>query len=149
MRRVKPTLILPLACLLFGFDVARACVCKGEKLSDKEAVARAHAYSFAVFSGEVIEVVRRGKILPVVVRFRVEESWKDSGEPEAVVLTGASGADCGLDFRVGEKYLVYASSSDGTSLWAQSCTRTRTLAGAGKDLKLLGKGKAPRRVHVQ
>lgn len=49
---------------------------------------------------------------------------------------------CGYPFRVGERYLVYASNGyEGEpELWTNICTRTKSLANAANDVKVLGKG---------
>jgi hypothetical protein len=47
-------------------------------------------------------------------------------------------SDCGYDFQVGETYLVYANSDEGSGmLSASSCSRTRRVSEAGDDLAYL------------
>jgi Carboxypeptidase regulatory-like domain len=53
------------------------------------------------------------------------------------VSTGLGGGDCGFDFRVGERYIVYARKTADGSLSVSICSRTRRLAEAGEDLAYL------------
>jgi hypothetical protein len=46
-------------------------------------------------------------------RFRVEESLKGAASGTVVVTTAASPAACGVTFRTGERYLVFARERDG------------------------------------
>ena len=56
---------------------------------------------------------------------------------ESVIIETAAG-DCGVDFQVGETYLVYANSDEGSGAFStSSCTRTRRLSDAGHDLPYL------------
>ena len=43
---------------------------------------------------------------------------------------------CGVDFQIGEKYLVYANRR-GLQMWAGQCTRTRKIEAATEDLEEL------------
>lgn len=57
-------------------------------------------------------------------------------EDEFEIFT--SSGDCGVDFQVGETYLVYADEDEGTSqLYSDRCSRTRRLSDAGEDLAYL------------
>src|SRR5688572_1024985 len=95
----------------------------------------------------------------VTAHVRVEEPLKGVTASRVDVLTGASDADCGYPFRVGERYLVYAYQADGALLGSTGartaasgrgaatprapvlgtniCGRTRRLADAQDDLDLL------------
>jgi hypothetical protein len=59
-----------------------------------------------------------------------------------IVVTGRGGGDCGYRFEVGARYLVFAYGDD-AKLETNICQRTKELAQAAEDLKLLGKGKSP------
>lgn len=72
------------------------------------------------------------------VRFTVDETFK--GEPRGVreVWTGQGYGDCGFDFELGHKYLVYAyrhadNDRDETSI----CSRTREFSEASADVAFL------------
>ena len=58
-----------------------------------------------------------------------------------VYTHGVEGVLHALDFKTGEKYLVYASRSSEGGLETGMCDRTDNLRNARKDLKILGKGK--------
>jgi hypothetical protein len=62
--------------------------------------------------------------------FKVEESLKGKLNSNVEVFTGRGGGDCGYNFEIGGKYLVYAGGSQeelGTSI----CTRTKPYDFAG------------------
>lgn len=102
----------------------------------------------AVFSGEVIEVIENGKITSgygKTVHFKVNEVWKGTNKSEMVVTTGNNDGDCGIPFVRGQKYLVYASTSDmyvTNTLSTTICNRTTELANATGDIYALGEGQA-------
>jgi hypothetical protein len=95
----------------------------------------------AVFIGEVLEVREATKAEReeysniYVVRMQVEGYWKGIKSGEVNVETDLTG--CGPNLRVGNKYLVYAVGKRLNT----SCTRTRVLEGAEKDLRALGPAK--------
>ena len=144
---VKRTILFLLGiiiCLLFQTGVGLACTCELPRagITPKQAVSQARNKSKAVFSGEVVEVIQNPQFFYVEVRFKVENSWKQVRTEELTIHTGRGGGDCGYNFEVGQSYLVYAYGSDETRLETNICQRTRKLADAEEDLRLLGKGKA-------
>lgn len=130
--------------VLIASTGAFACTCDlpspGKTL--KQQVSEARKKSKAVFSGEVVEVIEDPQMAYVKVKFRVEKSWKSVLTNEVIVITGRGGGDCGYRFEVGARYLVFAY-GDGTKLETNICQRTKGLADAAEDLKLLGKGRPP------
>ncbi|HYG81588.1 MAG TPA: carboxypeptidase regulatory-like domain-containing protein [Pyrinomonadaceae bacterium] len=105
---------------------------------------QAYWNSSVVFAGTPldisrIEVERDGhKMIQRLVRFRVEEAFSGGGGRIAEVLTGAWGGDCGYDFEVGRKYLVYGYTIDSEKrIGTGICTRTRPLSEAGEDLDFI------------
>ena len=116
--------------------------------------------STAVFSGMAIaeeyrpvDIKRDGMLEggeALVIRFAVERWWKGSGDAEVVLDTSVirhpggitSFMDEDFTFRVGEKYLVYAFTSNG-NLRTNGCRRTKKLEKAEEDLRDLGEGKLP------
>ena len=131
--------------IVFGELEARACTCELPlaKLTIKQQVKKARAQSQAVFVGEVLVVVRPSESYTVIVKFRVESSWKGKLRTELSLTTGLGGGDCGYPFEVGQKYLVYAYGSNENGLATNICQRTANMIEAAADLKVLGKGKAP------
>lgn len=61
----------------------------------------------AVFAGRALEVIDEGEGI-LRTRFEVSRVWKGPLDPDASVYTYVNnGANCGLNFIVGEEYLVY------------------------------------------
>src|SRR5688500_11946069 len=125
-----------------------ACTCgvPNPNQSLKRQVRAALSESRAVFSGRVLEVADDPQTLSVMVRLRVERSWKGVTRGEVRLVTGRGGGDCGYRFEVGESYLVYAYGPRASELSTNICQRTAKLSEAAKDLQVLGKGRGvPRR----
>ena len=114
-------------------QAAYACMCIPPK--------NPYKVSKAVFFGELVEIVQPDLRSPRVVKFKVEKYWKGVKDESVSIMTTAV-APCGYNFRVGEKYLIYAGEEKG-QLETSPC---RILAEdvAEKDLKKLGKGKIPK-----
>ena len=70
--------------------------------------------------------------------FRVEEAFRGVEAVEVQVMTGMGGGDCGYNFQIGERYLVYAGRDANSDVYGTSiCTRTRPLSEAGEDLEYI------------
>jgi uncharacterized protein (TIGR03382 family) len=127
---------------------AHACSC-GERGSVEMDLAEAAA----VFEGVVravgptsrrLTTLQPGDQYPALgVDFEVVRRWKGEVVRLQVVLTPTSGASCGLDFAVGESYVVYATRQADGMLAAWLCWRTSRTRDAGEDLAILGKGEPP------
>jgi MYXO-CTERM domain-containing protein len=127
---------------------AHACSC-GERGSVEMDLAEAAA----VFEGVVravgptsrrLTTLQPGDQYPALgVDFEVVRRWKGEVVRLQVVLTPTSGASCGLDFAVGESYVVYATRQADGMLAAWLCWRTNRTRDAGEDLAVLGKGEPP------
>ncbi len=70
-------------------------------------------------------------------RFSIDGASGGLQGPETVVVTGTGGGDCGYDFKVGERYVVYAYRGKDGSLGTGICSRTRPVAEAAEDLAYL------------
>lgn len=72
----------------------------------------------------------------LAVRFVVEQSFRGGVEEiETEVLTGMGGGDCGYEFKLGERYMVYAFRGEkDRKLYTSICSRTRPLSKAVEDL---------------
>lgn len=86
----------------------------------------------------VFHVLNRG----VEVHFKVHTIFRDDddhpSESQKSVVVWTNSGECGVDFRPGETYLVYAASDEQSDrLETSSCTRTRRLTEAGDDLAYL------------
>lgn len=101
----------------------------------------------AVFAGTVIgerlgkqpKQGERAEIdwVPRAVKFSVEQAYSGVTGTEVEVFTGRGGGDCGYGFKTGQRYLVYAYSSQG-KLTTSICTRTKLFSQATEDLAFLG-----------
>jgi len=118
--------------------VTRSCEC--EIFGDGGPRSMKH-HAKAVFIGEVLEVreatraEREEYSNAYIVRMRVERYWKGIESDQVTVETDMTG--CGPNLRIGEKYLVYGMGKRLNT----SCTGTRKLEYAEKDLKALGRAK--------
>jgi len=85
-----------------------------------------------------------GKKVPFAyfrVLFKVERVWKGVSGTSVFVTTSPSETSCGYNFKVGNKYLVYAGKAKGQKYLSTGlCSRT---SAAQKDLAALGKGRVP------
>jgi len=91
----------------------------------------------ALFSGTVLDI--RSFDSRKLVTFRVDILWRTTGTASAT-LDLETGGDCGVPFRVGGKYLVYAARAhvrDAAYLSTGICSNTRELARAADDLLFL------------
>ncbi|KQV52560.1 hypothetical protein ASC95_29560 [Pelomonas sp. Root1217] len=74
----------------------------------------------------------------VAVRFRVFKSWKGAAADELIVRTDSQVTMCGVDFHVGQIYLVYAIGEVGGALKTSRCLHTRAIGEAKGDIDVLG-----------
>jgi len=139
-------LLVIIAILVFGNDSAFACSCVGQ-----EDVERARKKADAVVLGTVVaeervEVTDPAMLthFPVFVKrftLQIERSFKGGTVADTViVVTGMGNGDCGFEFAVGKRYVVYASRDAGNQgqllaskpltgrgvFWTNICTRTKT-----------------------
>lgn len=70
-------------------------------------------------------------------KFSVEQPYLGVAGTEVEILTGYGSSDCGYEFKIGQRYLVYAHRSK-TNLTSSTCTRTKPLSQADEDLAFLG-----------
>jgi hypothetical protein len=90
----------------------------------------------------------------LAARFRVERVWKGNLAREVVLFTeqyqspdfSISVVICAPQFTVGKRYVIYAGfSSSDQKPRALYCSRTSEVEKAREDLRLLGRGKKPRK----
>ena len=127
-----------------GATAAAACKCGYPTVRD------AYAQAQAVFSGVVVEVqdisqatrtevagpdsvgnfiVTTEVAWEQAVTLRVTRGWK--GAQPGEVVTVRDGFTCGVGFRMGEEYLVYALAYEDGALRTSPCQRTRLISPAG------------------
>ncbi len=123
-----------------------ASACKCAELPNVEAEFES---SKAVFSGKVADIREKRSLkgyLYKSVLFEVTNTWKGVNQSQIIITTGQGGGDCGIDFKEGEEYLVYAKDSTlygRKSFVSTICDRTNEWRFSQEDLKILGEGRAP------
>ncbi|HEX8637157.1 MAG TPA: hypothetical protein VF692_03765 [Pyrinomonadaceae bacterium] len=145
MKKIAFYLFGIFAFLLFTNADVSACSClaQGEEPLAQQ-VSRAKNDASVVFTGKVLEIVKKTGSSSVIVKFRAEKSWKGNVSRRISLSTGADSALCGFNFEVGKSYLIYAQGANAKDLQTNICTRTAALANAKADLKALGKGRIPK-----
>ncbi len=147
------TLIL-LACLVALFSIGErnvyACSCyvpsasEIESMTDAEFSRRFLAANRATFIGRVVEKARaRSSGGSWEVTFEVERYWKGGGTKRVAVYTATTGAACGVDYKVGESYLVIASRHK-DDLQSSLCAHLSATRNKAAILKRLGRGEKPK-----
>ena len=136
-RRLSSVALLALLIVVSDARDARACSCiTGIPLCETL------WNTPVVFAGEVIEIadVPGPSTSPFpasrLVRFRVEQSWREEVPREVQVRTGSGGGDCGYTFIKGVRYLVFAR-RNGEQLNTSICSPTKPISDAGEDLEYL------------
>ena len=140
--RVAIAVLLTGLCFLIATGVANACSC-----GDTPSPAVALAQSTKVFSGKVVHIsddggIRREPALLsgyVLVEFEVYTVWKGRAYDTMFVETAWWSGSCGVEFYVGQEWLVYSYDGETT----HPCSRTRHLELAQADLDKLGEGQVP------
>lgn len=127
-----------LACVVAIVCAARpvhACVC-----ADLGSLADEYQRSSAVFVGRIVsieiatKVVDGHRIESMVATFDVERRWKGPSARRLRVQTCGTQmlvCTCGVDFQLGQRYVVFA---EGKPLQTSSCNRTTLADTAGEDL---------------
>ncbi len=137
------TLILALMVLLptLDADSPPGCTCANFNPNVREEVAREFREAAAVFEGEVKSMETHkdsaASFERRVVTLRVLRIYKGPDQKMFVVGTGLSDEDCGYDFKLGKKYLVYAFANPSGRLTTTICERTRPLWRAVADRRYL------------
>jgi len=147
-RPTAPLATLALASLLAAFSpssAAHACKCMFPPVESAKADAA------AVFEGRVLAIREHTDPATMLgenrVTLAVVRTWKGLHRDEQIeIVTSNSGASCGYTFAKDASYLVYAQESEG-KLSVSACSRTKPLAEARDDLKVLGAGATPVRVE--
>lgn len=81
--------------------------------------------------------VGRFWLTPRRIRLRVEEPFAGPKAGPFVLYTGLAGGDCGVDFKVGDQWLIIAYLDDGGRWIAHLCSGTTPVKNAGAVLKAL------------
>jgi hypothetical protein len=128
--------------LLLASSVVSACSCAGGAPP-----CESFGSASAVFVGTPVSVRENKRTkstnpndidwTPIIYKFSVEQSYLGVPGTEIEVFTGRGGGDCGYQFKIGQRYLVYAY-EDQNKLNTGICTRTKPFSSATEDLAFLG-----------
>jgi hypothetical protein len=150
VRKICFVSVLSFVGLLFVPNIAFACSCSLPPIgkTEKQHIKLARKKSQAVFVGEVTEIIAPKtasgeEAWTAEVRFKVLQTWKGVTTETVSIFTANRCCICGYKFSVGERYLVYAYSSN-KDLATSFCTRIKLFSEADADLKVLGKNNVPK-----
>lgn len=132
---MKKCFLISLLLVSWGFGLA--CDCE-----PKESPQAAYAAADIVFVGKVINAETNWMSGGYKFVFQVERTWKMSADTLLYVKTPLE-QDCGLIFKKGKSYLVYANKKF-TSKQTDSCSGSKPIEEATEELKLWGDGSTPR-----
>lgn len=126
--------------------IACSCVLLGNESIESQ-IRGAYTNSTAVFVGQVAEVIEKPDTYIIEVRFKNVKSWKNEFKDTVSITTGRGGGDCGYEFEVGKRYLVYAN-GDKNNLRTNICTRTSAFE-SNKDVAFLNKIKKVKKLKIK
>ena len=132
--RVHSVTLVAILLLFSGTSYGHENMCVDPPLpSTKAELLKPHK---AVFSGKVVKIMLAH--VHDVITFEVARSWKGVDTNKAELWKALAGYK-GVNFEMGETYLVFASREDGNyrELRIDSCSRSKKLAGAGSEIQLL------------
>ena len=120
---------------ILSYDIAYSCQCT-QKIPE---IKNAFAASAAVFSGRVEEIVRFDAY-DYVVKMHVDKAYKNIARQYVYLVSTSFPTECGLDFYIGQQYLIYAYLNNKNVMMAKQCGRSQILENiADKELKTLDK----------
>jgi hypothetical protein len=127
-------------CSLAALLPSSASACSCNFLPDAEVI----NWSKEVFRGRVLSLERPGTFdfkYPKsmwIVRLEVITAWKGSGDPELVVITSMDGTACGVPFKKGVEYLVFAAPRSAVApLWTSWCQYTEEFRPESSHMKYI------------
>ncbi len=148
MNKIIFTIFLFTFFIVLNTSNALACSCAPQESDSIETqVKEAYTNSTAVFVGEVVEVIEKPDTFITEVKFKNMKSWKNELQDEITITTGRGGGDCGYEFEVGKKYLIYAYGDKG-KLGTNICTRTSDFE-SNKDIAFLNKMKKIKKSKIK
>jgi hypothetical protein len=144
MRYLKSVVGLAVIVMVFSVTNAFGCFCGGGGAPCED-----YGRAAAVFVGTPIALrtVERSptrnreeiEYAPRIFTFSVEQTFLGLQTREIEVSTGMGSSDCGYDFKLGTRYLIYAFDySKNHRLTTSTCSRTRPFTDASEDLEFLG-----------
>lgn len=91
-----------------------------------------------------LEVTRWWKMAQPTEILMITDQWRLSKQPTNALPSGDVIFGCSMGFAKGESYLIYATGA-ADRLQYRMCSRTVPVGRAADDLKVLGKGRKPRK----
>ncbi len=80
-----------------------------------------------VFKGEVVSITENKEAWEKKVRFKIKKFYKGNIEADTItVTTGLDGASCGLNFKVGQAWIIFSSFNKG-KYYTGLCSRSKLL----------------------
>ena len=125
---------------MFYPTMASACTCPWE--SSIRAFKRLQREVDLIFVATA-----RGSVTNGGMNFTVERYWKGKPKRETFVFT-AQNSSCSVGFADGERYLVFALVNDNGDINTNLCLRPGPVRERRQYLKLLGRGRAMKRVDI-
>lgn len=118
MKRILVAVMLTIALTAMAAPPCWACSCV--PMTKREQAKNADV----IFTGKAKKVAPAAQEGVLRVRFRVQKVYK--GNPKAItyVFTSSSGAACGVHFKEGTRYTVFADRTDSRK-WVYSCSGTK------------------------
>jgi hypothetical protein len=121
---------LVVAATMSLLPVSRALACSCAEISEREAFEGADFVFEGVATSAKEPLITQSSGDPVEYTFSVEDTLKgDWSSPQVTVTTAISGASCGAEFRVGQRWRVFASGSS-DDLASNLCAGNRLLGEA-------------------
>ena len=117
---------LAIAATMSLLPVSRALACSCAGISEREAVEGADVVFEGVALSAKEPLIIQSSGDPVEFTFSVESTLKGDLPSQVTVTTALSGASCGAEFQVGERWRVFASGSS-DNLGSNLCAGNRLL----------------------
>lgn len=135
--RASRKVLTAFALLLAAPAWAWACSCAmpGERVCSR--AWSAPVVFVGTVTGEAKAPPDAGDWLRRAFRFETEEVFRGGQAGAVELLTGGGGGDCGYNFVVGRRYLVYAHTNADGRLTTGICSATRPLEKAAEDVEYL------------
>lgn len=146
MKKIVIISLFSIVMVLAAASDSYACSCMAPSPDTpmKKIVKDAKFDAGAVFFGKVVTVKTvdgsADMNAPLYVTMEVTRSWKGITTKQVEITTRSSSAACGVNFQVGQEFIVYAyKDSETNTMSASLCSRTQMTAGKSDDEKYLGK----------
>ena len=136
---------------ILGASTVCACSCDDVQASQIESISEAEfsqwvkSFNGAIFTGRVIRKVKAGSGIEAATKvvFRVGKYWKGVESKKVIIHTAANEAACGVNYSIGETYLIVASNYE-RRLHTGLCQHLKYDKHREIFLRKLGKGKNPK-----